>query len=390
MTQVKEIDFMFEIAFNKRLPDFYIEAKQKTDGHVLVSSQPTEFPDLNDKIYLVYDAPSFLKVKINTLKTFTGFKSVIQHKGYCIDLKDYSELETYIKDRFSRSSRQLLRSAKNRLELCFDISHKMYYGAIDKKHYNELFVRFYKMLELRACEKGINNRNLKFWDLYTDKVYEMILNKQASLFVIYDGKQAINISLNMHVKNTVFLFISTYNIAYSKFRLGHTNWMLQLDWFLKNGIKIVDFSKGNVDYKKRWTNTEYDFEYHLFYDSSKITVKMKAFWISKKLKLLQFLRNKNINNYYYNALNWLKPNTKSIKTPKYQLVEQVKLPAQHTLEPVLFRENDSDLLLKRIIYTQLYLSSTHVNNLKVYRELQNHNIYYLQNQKEVQKLILEI
>lgn len=389
MSHLQKIDFMFELAFNKKLPDFYYQAQRKTDGQVLVSSQPNEFPDLKDEIYMIYDVPSVLKVNTKTLDTYTRLKSVIQHKGYCINLEGYNDLETYLKDRFGKSSLQLLRAGKKRLETCFNITSKMYFGSIDKEHYNELFKRFYQMLVLRATEKGIDNRNLKFWDLYTDKVYEMILNKQASLFVIYDDKQAINISLNMHVKNTVFLFISTYDIAYSKFRLGHTNWMMQLDWFLKNRIKLIDFSKGNVDYKKRWTNTEYDFEYHLFYNSSNVIMKMKVFWIVKKLLLKQSLRNKNINTYYYNALNWLKPNKKSIKIPKYKLIDQDSLPEKNTIEPVLFRENDVDLFLKRIINTRLYLSSVHVSDLKVYRELQNTHIYYLENQKEVQKLILE-
>ncbi len=41
--------------------------------------------------------------------------------------------------------------------------------------------------------------------------------------------------------------ITTYDIDYYKFRLGHTIWMMQLDWFLKINIKIVDFSKGNIE-----------------------------------------------------------------------------------------------------------------------------------------------
>lgn len=388
MIQVKEIDFMFEIAFNKRLPDFYDQAKEHVEGSTLFNSESTEVPELVNTICLVYDVPSFLTVNKKILKPTVGFRSVVQHKGYCIDLKDYSELETYIKDRFSRSSRQLLRSAKNRLELCFDISYKMYYGTIDKKHYDELFVRFYKMLELRSIEKGIDNRNLKHWNLYTKKVYDMIINKHASLFVIYNRKEAINISLNMHVNNTVCLFISTYDIDYSKFSLGHTNWMMQLDWFIKNKIKIVDFSKGNVEYKKRWANKEYDFKYHLFYDASKITVKMKAFWISKKLQLLQFLRNKNINKYYYNTLGWFKRNEPSINNPNYQLVDLAQLPEKNLLKPIDFLENDKYSFLKRLIYTYLYLASLQAENLLVYKDLHEDDVYFFQSPNEVLKVVL--
>jgi hypothetical protein len=217
----------------------------------------------------------------------------------------------------------------------------------------------------------------------------MILNKQASLFVIYNGNEAINISLNMHVNNIVFLFITAYDIDYSKFRIGHTNWMMQLDWFLKNNYKTIDFSKGNIEYKKRWANKEYNFEYHLFYKKNNIILKMKAFWLLKKLQLKQALRNKDINTYYYKVLGWFISNNKIVKKTNYQLVHQSQLPELNTLTPVSFRVNYDFLFLNRIIYTYLYLSQLHVNDLKVYKELQNDIIFYFQSHKEIMKLILQ-
>ena len=304
------------------------------------------------------------------------------------NLRGYNDIETYLKDRFSRNSRQVFRSNKKRLETCFDISYNMYYGAISIEQYSKLFKQFYDMLKLRAKEKGINNRNLKHWSLYNSKVYDMILNKQASLFVIYDGDEAINISLNMHVKNTVFLFITTYNIDYSKFQLGHINWMMQIDWFIKNNIKTVDFSKGNIAYKKRWTNKEYDFEYHLFYNKSNFISKLNANWLLKKLQLKQTLRNLNINTYYYNLLAKLKGGNKFSKKTDYQLSALNLLPESKIMAPILFRSNPDVLHLKRIIYTYLYLSSLHVTDLEVYKDLQNGNIYYFKSPKEILKLIL--
>lgn len=388
MSKLDKIDFMFELAFNKSLPGFYYEAKRIADGQVLAYSQSDEYPDVNDKIYMVYDVPNSLEVFTKNSKNNAAFQTVIQHKGYQINLEGYKDLKAYLKDRFGKSSLQLLRAGKKRLETCFDITYNMYYGSIDKEQYLGLFKRFNKMLELRATEKGIHNRNLKFWDLYTDKVYDKICSKEASLFVIYDGEQAINISLNMHVKDMVFLFISTYDIAYSKFRVGHTNWMMQLDWFMKNGVKLVDFSKGNVEYKKRWTNSEYDFEYHFFYNPSDILVKLKALWITRRLKLIQFLRDRNINDYYYSLISSFKVKNASVKIPDYQFKDIENLPSKTLIEPVLFSDKVYELPLKRIIYTWLYLTFTHVKDLKVYRDLQKPNIYYLQNKVKVQELEL--
>jgi len=388
MTNIQEIDFMFEMAFNKNLPGFYDQAIQISNEKILLTSELEEIPQLLNKIHMVYDIPSYLKVKKKDFNPSLGFKSAIQHKGYYIDLNGYNDLEIYLKDRFSRSSRQLLRAGKKRLEKCFDVSYKMYHGAIDKDHYDNLFKRFYDMLKLRADEKGIKNKNLKHWNLYTNRVYDMILKKQASLFVIYDGNEAINISLNMHVENIVFLFITAYNIDYSKFRIGHTNWMMQLEWFIKNNFKTIDFSKGNTAYKKRWANTEYDFEYHLFYKKNNIIIKMKAVWLLKKLQLKQALRNRNINTYYYKVLGWFLSNNRLVEKTNYQLVSQNQLPEKKILSPVSYRVNHDYLSLNRIIYTYLYLSQLHVNDLKVYKELQSDTIFYFQSQKEIMKLIL--
>jgi len=389
MANSQGIDFMFEIAFTKKLPLFYDYAYHTLNESVFLNSKSTEDPQLSDKIYMVYDIPSYLEVKKRGFVSLLGFKTVIQHKGYCIDLNGYNNLESYLKDRFSSNSRQRLRRRKKRLETSFDISYKMYHGSIGKVLYNELFRQFYEMLKLRAQEKGIVNRNLKYWEFYTKSVYDMILNKKASLFVIYDRNVAINISLNFHVKDTVFLFISTYNIDYSKFRVGHTNWMVQLDWFIKNNIKIIDFSKGNIAYKKRWTNKEYNFEYHLFYNKSKLVVQMKALWLLKKLQLKQSLRNKNINTYYYNTLGWLKGKNKFPKKINYQLVGQKLLPEKNTLIPISFRENGDYYFLRRIIYNYLYLTSTHVEEVNIYKELRSNDVFYIKNKKEVLKLILE-
>ena len=328
------------------------------------------------------DVPSYIKVTKKEFNYPIGFKSIKQYNGYYIDLDGYAKIEDYLKDRFSSSSRQLLRAGKKRLEICFNSSYKMYYGDIDKSLYDDLFKQFYKMLKQRANEKGIENRNLKHWDLYTKEVYNMILNKQASLFVIYDGTKAINISLNMHLGKTVFLFITTYDINYSKFRLGHTNWMLQLEWFIKNNIKIIDFNKGNIEYKKRWANNEYHFEYHFFYSKSNILSRLKVLRALSILKLKQVLRNGNINTYYYNFLDKLKDNKESFKKLNYELIQQELPNEKEHIVMISNDEFDQYSFLRRIVYNYLYLSKLHIDEVIVYKELSNEECFYIKSKKE--------
>jgi hypothetical protein len=382
MPNIQEIDFMFEMAFNKTLPEFYDKAFQISDKNILLTSKPEEAPTRLDKIHLVYDVPSYIKVAKKEFDYPIGFKSIKQYNGYYIDLNGYTKMEDYLKDRFSRSSRQLLRAGKQRLEICFNSSYRMYHGDIDKSLYDDLFKRFFNMLKQRANEKGIDNRNLKHWDLYTKNVYDMILNKEASLFVIYDGNKAINISLNMHLGKTVYLFITTYDIDYSKFRLGHTNWMLQLEWFIKNNIKIVDFNKGNIEYKKRWANNEYHFEYHFFYNKSNIISVLKTFGALSILRLKQILRNGNINIFYYNFLDKLKHNNESFKKINYELVQQELPNEKGNLVMISNNQFDDYSFLRRIVYNYLYLSKFHIDEVIVYKELSNEERFYITSKKK--------
>ncbi len=73
MTQVKEIDFMFEIAFNKALPAFYDQANQNMEGTTLINSESKDYPELVNKICLVYDVPSFLTVNKKILDLDLSF-----------------------------------------------------------------------------------------------------------------------------------------------------------------------------------------------------------------------------------------------------------------------------------------------------------------------------
>lgn len=390
MGDSNSIDFMFELAFNKKLPSFYNSIFFPNSDTPLLVSEESKSIKIQKEVISVFDVPSHFKITKINLDATVGFKSVNQHKGYCIDLNESQNIEGYLKDQFGKTSRQALRSGKKRLETCFDISYKMYFGSIDKNKYDTLFIQFYDMLKLRADEKGIANKNLHHWDLYTSKVYEMILKKEASLFVIYDGETPINISLNMHLQDVVFLFITTYDIDYSKFRIGHTNWAWLIDWFLKNKVKIVDFSKGNTAYKKRWANKEYDFEYHLFYNNKSFISKQKAIVTSKKLKLKQFLRKQNINDFYYNTLDKLTRKQKYKHLKNHEIMAIDEFSKSENLNEIYIKHNDEFSFLRPIIYRYLYLSHTNIKDIQIYKSTQIRNVYFIKTETENLKITVQV
>ena len=61
-------------------------------------------------------------------------------------------------------------------------------------------------------------------------------------------------------EDTLFDAITVFDIDYSKFHLGSITIMKLIEWCIENEIKILDFSKGYFEYKRRWCTKIYDFE----------------------------------------------------------------------------------------------------------------------------------
>ena len=255
---------------------------------------------MKDNVLVVEDVPGYFEVEEAKLPVEIDRWRIKQYPGFLINFKGVRNLSSYLNSRFGRSSRYKLRREQKKLEKCFDISYRMYYGDITKEEYAFLFDELYKLLEIRSHEKGIkNNVNLLQRDFYEKIVYSMILEKKASLYVIYNGKMPIDICLNFHLNNVIFQYIRTYDIAYSKFNTGYTDLMKHIEWCIANDIKLISFSKGDFYWKRRWCNTVYDYEYHIFFRTNSLGARIKAgiFWGKRKLR--QFLREKKVIEWYH-------------------------------------------------------------------------------------------
>ena len=72
----------------------------------------------------------------------------------------------------------------------------------------------------------------------------MILEKKATLFIIYDGEKPIGIMLNFMSNNILFGTMSVFDIAYAKYNVSSVNIMKLIEWCLNNHIKFLDFQRG--------------------------------------------------------------------------------------------------------------------------------------------------
>lgn len=347
-------------------------------------------PDFKKKVFLIYDVPTFFELDlINNKKKLKQIK-LKQYPGFLIDLVNYTDFNHYFSSTFSKSSRYKLTKYKKRLESCFDISYRMYHGPMDREEYDHIFGCFKNLLEKRFLDKGISNNNLdpKEWNFYYEVAYPMILKKKASLFVIYNGDVPIGITLNYFSENIVFDAITVFDIDYEKFHLGSVTVIKLIEWTLDQGFRYFDFSKGYFDYKKRWANKEYDFEYHLYYDSDSITSSMLSYLIVHYFNLKNYLRKKKLNEAFHKFTFLLQRSGKdrNLGNPVFTY-EEIERPGISQLTPIDYG-NKQNKHIKNMVFDFLYLNGEAQKDVRVYEMIDTPSSYYISGKKNSQKVII--
>ncbi|AUP77256.1 GNAT family N-acetyltransferase [Flavivirga eckloniae] len=284
---------------HKKLPVFLSTGTTNTKGISYRLSNNIS-SDYKNNVFIIYDVPEF-NGKNNTSTNAISCYKVKQYPGFICDLKKYNTLKEYMLDVISKKSRYKFNSYKRKLETSHDIHYKMYLDDITPETYENIFNHFNKLLKKRFSDKKIVNNNLdpEEWDFYKEVTLPLILNKQAGLFVVYDKDKPIAITLLNFSKDTVLDVIRVFDIDYKKLRLGTVSIMKQLEWCIENNYKALDFSKGYYEYKQRWANKPYWFEYHIFYDKKSIKAKALALFYKNLFAFKLFVRKKHLTDYIH-------------------------------------------------------------------------------------------
>lgn len=377
----RNFNFIEGISFvkNKYLPLYINIGKNLTNG--LSYKLKKNENDYKNKVFFIYDIPTYINMyslKLGALK----IKSIKQYKGYLANLDNYTSLHSYVTDNFSSRSRKVFNKYIRKLEECFNIKYQMFYGNnITKNEYDFIFDNFNRLLKKRFNEKRINNHYLadKKWEYLKEVIYPMILSKKASIFVIFDNKKPINISINYLASNINFGALTVIDTDYSKFNIGFIDIMKHLEWCIENNLQIFDFSKGDFEYKKRWGNKVYNFEYHILYDSSSFIATLIAVFLSKYFSLKQILRSKNVHTRFHEFIFLLKGNKKTT-TSNFHIINDEKNINDNELECIdLYSTKYA--FLKKIVYEFLYKNSESINDIKVYLANNSDNTYYIKGKK---------
>jgi CelD/BcsL family acetyltransferase involved in cellulose biosynthesis len=282
-----------------RWPLYVNVGKTHTKG-ISYTATPESGKTIENKVFLIYDVPTYFTLEGAFDDRLKVIKSK-QYPGFLVNMNPFTSVDAYLNTVFNRKSRYKIRSYKKTLEESFSISYKMFYGTISKADYDVVFEHFRLLLERRFTEKQVSNNNLEAseWAFYSEVVYMMVLEKKASILVVYDEQKPIGIMLNFMAEDTLFVAITVFDVSYSKYNVGTVNILQLMEWAIENKIEKVDFSKGYYDYKKRWGSAPYDFEYHIVYDRKSVQAKTVAFSLYYFFQLKQYLRQIGANKFLH-------------------------------------------------------------------------------------------
>ena len=375
MKHIKREQFIWNFQNQEIIPSCYenvfFNNTTYTNENATASPEPVLYVSL---------VPTYLNYTLVNQEQYNQKK--ISHKGkdgagMLID-GDYT-VDSYLQKFTKRQLRVNLKRAITRLEEAFNITYEYNFGFITEEKYLFLLSELKSMLEKRFLEKNMENMFLKDWELHTKELFNLINSKKASFFVIYSDEKPISISLNMHIKNSIlFAKTNAYDTDYAKFSLGHLDNYLLLGWCLENKYHFLDLGFGIMDYKMKWCNLFYDFEYHIYSKKGSVIANSITSFEATKIKLKNTIKTYKIRERLQNV-------TTSIKKKEVLIEDSEANDNQETLVATT-DFNDTDLKeinlkneayksIRQPIYDYLYTNKLHIDAIKTYAVVTEENSF---------------
>ena len=195
--------------------------------------------------------------------------------------------------------------------------------------------------------------------------------------------------MNYHCENIVQSFISSYDIDYSKFGIGHIAIFKKIEWCFANNFNILDLMwGGTIANKKLWCNDIRKYEHQFIYKKNQI---LKAFYANLLIQL-------------YKIKDWMGKNTTSVKKIKrsfvhdylyktekmeinYKVERLLKLPINNNITKIKFK-SDQYAFLRKPVYDFQYLNFESSSNLDVFKDNINDDIYFVKGTKSQIKVLI--
>ncbi|CAH8286194.1 acetyltransferase (GNAT) family protein [Mariniflexile fucanivorans] len=368
---LKKIHFLSELLQKHNIPSTYKTLRYEFNDKLFFEADNVAEQNIYvDTLCLVCFAFNcFLKPTFNNSRFKTIKITQQTHVSLSIIIPpNTTHIKQYLTAHFSKSSRAPIIKKMKRLESCFNIKYKVFYGSIQKKEYKQLMDKVHEMLVNRFKQRNNSNYILNDWNTYFELFFPLINEKKASIFVIYNKDTPIQISINFHFKKTFFAHIPAYDIDYAQFGLGNTAIYKQLEWCIENNYEFLDMGNGELDYKKRWCNYRYLLETHIFYKRNSLKASIIAYKELNIIKIKNFIKI-IIKSAVYKKLKQEMLTKKNLKFPEYTIenLNETEIPKANNLELVDLKTNPFFKDIKKPLFNFIYNTKDHFDAIKIYK-----------------------
>lgn len=392
LSPFKYIKYIFSFDFfqKKQIYPFYEFLHNNSNNKQVINDDFNLENGIGDTIHEIKFIPTYFKLEPNPLGSQYRLIKFHRIDNFRINLDGFKNVEDYLKSQMGSQSRSQLRRRIRRLETCFNIKYVYHYGDISKQKYDFLFNELELLIERRFNQRGDLYSLKHKWDFIKEQTYQLILEKKASLFVIYDENKPIDICLSYHFQNIMLHLIRSYDIDYSKYWVGQIDIYKQIDFCFLNNFKVFDFMWGEPLYKTRWSNEISIYEHHFIYKNNHL---LKTPFVKLMIGLYQINDVLNQKHFYKSIIksktNFIK-NLKSKvekKKPVITFENIAKMPLIDDITAININ-NESYKFLRKTVYDFQYLNFEKTANIKVFK-INNHiNSYIIQGAKSQTKVLV--
>ncbi|MDC1365136.1 GNAT family N-acetyltransferase [Algibacter sp.] len=376
-------NFSFDFFQNQHINSFYDKLFNYTNDEEVLNPNFESEGAIGNTIHEIKFIPSYFRLESTLLSHKYKLVKYQRVEGFRINLDGFSNAEHYLEGQMGPKSRSQLRRRINRLETCFNIKYTFYYGQITKQEYDCLFNALELLIERRFTQRGDAYSLKDKWKFIKEDTYQLILEKKASLFVIYDENKPIDICLNYHFQNIVQHLIRSYDIDYSKYGLGQIDIYKQIDWCFLNNFKIFDLMWGELDYKIRWCNEISIFEHHFIFKNDNPLKSLFVKILINLYKISDHIKQKSIYKSLVKAKSNFTQNRKGKSEKKDSVIkfETIsKMPLKDAIT-VININNESYKSLRKTVYDFQYIHFENTANIKVFKINSATNSYIIQGTK---------